>query len=71
MAKQLLSVTLFLFVLSAVKITKSVNKYSPEANQGSLNLEIPTDFRSLDKPFRMAKLNILWSKAQLVSDFNN
>lgn len=26
-----------------------------------------SDFRKLEKPFRMAKLNMLWSKAQVVS----
>lgn len=42
------------------------NKYSAEANlKDDITTESPSTFRNLEKPFRMAKLNILWSKAQL------
>lgn len=49
------------------------NKYSAAANkkpEEPLKLNPTVDFRTLDKPFRMAKLNMLWSKAQRVS-FNS
>lgn len=39
------------------------NKYSKEAN--AKNDELPS-LRTLEKPYRMAKLNMLWTKAQLV-----
>lgn len=42
------------------------NKYSREAN---VKKKSDIDFRTLDKPFRMAKINILWTKAQQVCSF--
>lgn len=50
----------------------SGNKYSKEANQktGSQNSQNQDDLpslRTLQKPFRMAKLNLLWAKAQHVN----
>ncbi|KAJ2947603.1 hypothetical protein O0L34_g17400 [Tuta absoluta] len=57
-----LSVVLTVFFLSAVLCK---NKYSKEANEKREEKEKKdVDFRSLDKPFRMNKLNILWTKAQ-------
>lgn len=49
----------------------SHNKYSKEANTPKVD---DLDFRPhylqhLDKPFRMSKLNLLWSKAVVVSDY--
>lgn len=41
----------------------ALNKYSFEANEPKY---MPT-LRELDKPFRMAKLNVLWVKAKNVS----
>lgn len=41
----------------------SANKYSKEANVQNDGLP---SLRTLEKPFRMAKLNLLWTKAQLV-----
>lgn len=38
------------------------NKYSQKANEKKTN---EVDFRKLEKPFRMNKLNILWTKAQV------
>lgn len=54
---------------------KHKNKYSAEANRrndrdvSSESRELPPerydpDFRTLQRPFRMAKLNLVWSKAQ-------
>lgn len=53
----------------------TINKYSKEANLNQPSekqwvVNPKTDFRSLDKPFRMAKLNLLWSKAQRVIKFD-
>lgn len=47
---------------------KAENKYSKEANiPVKVKLfEDPGDVRKLEKPFRMAKLNLLWTKAQVV-----
>lgn len=38
------------------------NKYSRNANEKKKKSDV--DFRTLEKPFRMNKLNILWTKAQ-------
>lgn len=48
------------------------NKYSAEANKKEpkkgINVEnVLTSLRNLDKPYRMAKLNLLWAKAKHVS----
>ncbi|XP_063995442.1 alpha-2-macroglobulin receptor-associated protein [Diachasmimorpha longicaudata] len=56
----------------------SANKYSAEANKASKSnkngkkvpaasggeIPVPTSIRELDKPYRMAKLNLLWTKAK-------
>ncbi|XP_029046552.1 alpha-2-macroglobulin receptor-associated protein [Osmia bicornis bicornis] len=57
--------SIFLCVL-LFDISLALNKYSSEANKGKYEdpLEFPTSLRELDKPFRMAKLNILWVKAK-------
>lgn len=39
------------------------NKYSKSANEKKKS---DVDFRNLDKPFRMNKLNLLWTKARQV-----
>lgn len=39
------------------------NKYSRSANEKKSN---GVDFRALEKPFRMNKLNLLWTKAKQV-----
>lgn len=43
------------------------NKYSAEANNAPGPDFRPLSLKELDKPFRMAKLNLLWTKAKLVS----
>ncbi|XP_013188175.2 alpha-2-macroglobulin receptor-associated protein [Amyelois transitella] len=41
------------------------NKYSKSANEKKSDIKNKdVDFRTLEKPFRMNKLNLLWSKAQ-------
>lgn len=57
---------LFLTV-SLLAVVNSHNKYTAEANAPGPDLR-PLSLKELDKPFRMAKLNLLWSKAKLVSD---
>ncbi|KZC08984.1 PREDICTED: alpha-2-macroglobulin receptor-associated protein [Dufourea novaeangliae] len=44
----------------------ALNKYSADANEPKYEdpLKFPTSLRELDKPFRMAKLNIVWIKAK-------
>ncbi|XP_076248008.1 alpha-2-macroglobulin receptor-associated protein isoform X2 [Calliopsis andreniformis] len=60
-----------IYVLASVCIllfhtSTALNKYSAEANKPKYEdtLQFPTSLRELDKPFRMAKLNILWIKAK-------
>lgn len=43
---------------------KHKNKYSAEANQPYTTEKYDPDFRNIQRPFRMAKLNLVWSKAQ-------
>ncbi|KAL6262862.1 hypothetical protein P5V15_005651 [Pogonomyrmex californicus] len=59
---------ILLIILGLLSIRTSVgeNKYSAEANKPKYaeSSQIPTSLRDLDKPFRMAKLNVLWVKAK-------
>lgn len=56
-----------IFVIYLIGLGEGLNKYSAEANvKSDITTEPPSDFRNLEKPFRMAKINMLWSKAQLV-----
>lgn len=63
-------------ILCIFKIeAKTNNKYSKEANVDKEESNDDHDFRPislkhLDRPFRMAKLNLLWSKAVHVSYFS-
>lgn len=41
------------------------NKYARSANEKNVKVE-GVNFRTLEKPFRMNKLNLLWTKAQQV-----
>lgn len=55
--------------LLCVLYVNGENKYSAEANSAGkyFPLEPEVNVRTLEKPFRMAKLNLLWKKAQVVS----
>jgi len=54
-------IILLIFTLfSIVSPSLGANKYSKEANQPNSN----EDWKNLDKPFRLAKINLIWSKAQ-------
>lgn len=51
-----------------VLMVNNVNKYSADANipkKNPLKLDPEINVRTVDKPYRMAKLNMLWSKAQV------
>jgi len=64
--KSVYLIIVLVFVINLSREVESVNKYSAEANLKHEKSNIPTQsFKTLDKPFRMNKLNILWSKAQL------
>ncbi|KAF5307358.1 hypothetical protein FQR65_LT07075 [Abscondita terminalis] len=54
----------FLLIIYAIDNGECHNKYTKEANVKEDDLP-PPSLRSLKQPFRMAKLNTLWSKAQL------
>lgn len=59
--RELIIILLFTFVIAGEH-----NKYSAGANvKSDILSESGNYFRTLQKPFRMAKLNMLWSKAQL------
>ncbi|XP_026333498.1 alpha-2-macroglobulin receptor-associated protein [Hyposmocoma kahamanoa] len=59
------TIPLSLIFVSLISIVLSENKYSRSANEKKPNDQIPdVNFRTLEKPFRMNKLNILWMKAQ-------
>ena len=62
------AVLIVIFVLSVTYDTEGVNKYSAAANKPKDDAlaQLPTSLRELDKPFRMAKLNLLWTKAKHV-----
>ncbi|KPJ13179.1 Alpha-2-macroglobulin receptor-associated protein [Papilio machaon] len=53
---------LFFTLLVLISNVLCENKYSKSANEKKKS---DIDFRTLQKPFRMNKLNILWTKAQL------
>jgi hypothetical protein len=58
---------IFVLVTVFASLSKCHNKYSSEANskpKPNDDLDFrPVSLKHLDKPFRMAKLNLLWSKA--------
>ena len=58
-----MSIKLFLFVIVLVCGALCENKYSKSANEKKKDVD-QIDFRKLEKPFRMNKLNLLWVKAQ-------
>ncbi|KYN05281.1 PREDICTED: alpha-2-macroglobulin receptor-associated protein [Cyphomyrmex costatus] len=56
---------LIILSLLFVQTSVGVNKYSAEANEAKyVDSQFPTSLRELDKPFRMAKLNVVWVKAK-------
>lgn len=64
-ARLILSINL---VLLMIYTSVEENKYSAEANRSKYaDSSQPISLRDLDKPFRMAKLNVVWAKAKNVS----
>lgn len=56
-----------IFIIFLIESGEGFNKYAAEANINPDVMKEPSiNFRNLEKPFRMAKINVLWSKAQLV-----
>lgn len=64
--KNIISSIIFLSIFAIALSNKKSNKYSKEANVPSLDNYEP-DFRTLKDPFRIMKVNLVWSKAQHVS----
>lgn len=61
-------IPLSLFFVSLISLVLSENKYSRSANEKKPEEKgSGVDFRTLEKPFRMNKINILWMKAQQVT----
>lgn len=61
-------IVVLLYCLSYGNCKKHKSKYSAEANLPNETVEkYDPDFRALQKPYRMAKLNLVWSKAVHVS----
>ncbi|XP_058458437.1 alpha-2-macroglobulin receptor-associated protein-like [Malaya genurostris] len=61
----LLATLLFVHLtLAGVGATKASDKYSKKANALPDSEIYEPDFRNIQRPFRMAKLNLVWSKAQ-------
>lgn len=55
---------IFVFISLLMSGIVCENKYTRSANEK--NDDAKVDFRTLEKPFRMNKLNLLWTKAQQV-----
>lgn len=69
---RLLQIPLFLIFVSLISLVLSENKYSRSANEKIPNDKVSdVNFRTLEKPFRMNKHNILWMKAQQVNLYRN
>lgn len=60
------SILVFFILFSVISHSLAANKYSKEANQPNSN----EDWKNLDKPFRLAKINLIWTKAQKVLKYN-
>lgn len=57
------------FSLVFDKTFADYNKYSKELNQPLENEPDQNIFKTISRPFRINKLNIVWTKAQHVSNF--
>lgn len=65
----------FMYVICAISLFATTicanNKYSKESNinfgKTTAQFEHEINVRTLERPFRMAKLNLLWTKAQVVN----
>lgn len=70
MLKINLCLLVILIVYPCILANKNAKKYSKEANEPYFDQvkseTYDPDFRKLQRPFRIAKLNLVWSKAQNV-----
>nr|CAG4641018.1 EOG090X09CU [Eulimnadia texana] len=64
MILKLLTVASRELVHACLAYVDSVNKYSKEANLPSSQSDEPEDWRAIDKPYRMSKINLVWAKAK-------
>ncbi|KAI9553008.1 hypothetical protein GHT06_020895 [Daphnia sinensis] len=56
---------LFFIYFVCLSLCQTVNKYSKEANQPELVGDGDKEsWKNMDKPFRLAKINLIWAKAQ-------
>ena len=68
--KRNFSLSLVLLFAIAVYTCDAVNKYSKEANQPNppaSDVNSKDNLKDLEKPFRLAKINLIWAKAQKVT----
>ncbi|XP_053696392.1 alpha-2-macroglobulin receptor-associated protein [Sabethes cyaneus] len=61
---QACAVFFVLLAVSSASADKASGKYSKKANEVQDSESYDPDFRKIQRPFRMAKLNLVWSKAQ-------
>lgn len=67
MCARLQIVVLVCIFFSSVSLCHTVNKYSKEANQPELVGDGDKEsWKNMDKPYRVAKINLIWAKAQKV-----
>ena len=64
---------LFVMIFSSLSYCHAVNKYSKEANQPEPVevVDSKDSWKSVDKPFRLAKVNLIWAKTQKVQKVQN
>lgn len=59
------TLSLFCILFFCVSWCQTENKYSKEANQPELLEDVDKEsWKNMGKPFRLAKINLIWSKAQ-------
>lgn len=49
-------------------VKKASSSLSSESFKDSNEIPVPTSLREIEKPYRMAKLNLVWTKAKHVSN---
>lgn len=64
---KILCALVVLLLIGVSSSDKKSHKYTAEANSPLMNENYDPVFRNLQKPFRIAKLNLVWTKAQHVS----
>lgn len=62
-------VVLIMCLFYCIYLSAALTRYSKEANLPVVEEE--EDWRKVDRPFRLAKINLVWTKAQKVSKLIN